>query len=1165
MDIEGPRSILEDLQRGGAVSIESVPTPIIEQKLEGIDRTVEKKEKLKQLFVKLALSDFHHDFHEFKIQKFLEEYIKNPSLTSTLSSIERARRVNAIRTHSTSSKSPEFINYFKQYVKLTLDIASSDDKYLNEDDIVNQINLNFIELKKELIEWSTNEDAGTGFKNNPVYVPTDALTTITNRIYDIKTVIVKDKTGIDETNEDDKYKDITQVFVSLVDPINMKGAATETATLKTYNFFLIIDASFLAMSRLLVNGQKIAGVKKFPAGTVINFYILQSIENDSDSATKINKLDKSDRTDIKINVHILKDTGNISVFPNYMDPSDSQNANLFSKLKFTTRRNANDEVDATVEFDENNKREFPNIGKLSQRTGACTISIQELVENWVKDENSITPEIKKQIGTYFLLKRAGDWCQVLCLLDQSREYEQYTFDNSTGKLSETVKEKRILHEIIKEVDDANSVTKLGLLTHDRILLTYALLMGVNVFFSVFPFANRRSVLTYFENSDTSVTQEIIDAETKRIDILYNGSPEKPGINVILTNFDDLTTNYTKKITTWLENLNTSIDGWLDNKPITNLTYLQFSRFFAYMLTTYPDTTKLETLKREIDNLNIELTTLNSITPKTSKELVKIKNALLQKEICLTKYKIMYDEIDKSPNFEINKSLEDYKYPNKQQDYTQLNALYHVYRNSEVFDKSATFLAFSSGVFDGFIQDLRLVKKLHTGFSLDETKKWEITHIDDKASRKQGANLSQLNKLINNNMNMTIIEKPSKKQKGGAIIRSNEDLKKAYDNIRTRRIYVVKDKKFLEKADGTSVIQLSDSTPTDDTKTSKQFTAVLRQYVTDEQCNYYSVLDNFIIDNSMEVFFAENDDYLTELRKVGAQINQPNTPEEHYENYLSLRYYLLLHDRYYTRLTNLISEYNSVDNDDPTINNEIELSASDSRFRELTEYIINLRKRLNNDFNFFKEAERERKQRVTAKTGDYIQTTEREIDTLIERVFKSRKDKTIGFYIIVGELKNTFKRFINNINFDEYIKTTKYKYNIYFYQALLENIRIKIFAYYLSKNTTLNKNIRRKSEEDYKNTLIDESILTEDKGNTDKSKKLVGEIEGDQEKEGKKFEALFNLDNDIKEAKEEEEEAPAAAAAVGAVGAVGAVAAVAAVPTSGGKRYKRRTYRNRVKT
>ena len=107
-----------------------------------------------------------------------------------------------------------------------------------------------------------------------------------------------------------------------------------------------------------------------------------------------------------------------------------------------------------------------------------------------KQDDKLTPEKKFGLNSCYQQKRSGDWLQVLlCMLIRERQYINF-----------------------KTKDEINNISEIYLVTHDRIALCFALLMGVNVIFT-----HGHSGKAYsFKLNDPAQIEAILDAQISKI-------------------------------------------------------------------------------------------------------------------------------------------------------------------------------------------------------------------------------------------------------------------------------------------------------------------------------------------------------------------------------------------------------------------------------------------------------------------------------------------------------------------------------------------------------------------------------------------------------------------------------------------------------------------------
>lgn len=221
------------------------------------------------------------------------------------------------------------------------------------------------------------------------------------------------------------------------------------------------DASTIPMSEL-------STVERFDDAQTAKFtyYIIKSVENESDSANKVNAYWGD--TD-KVRKIFLKDADSGNTYPSFSG-GVGNNAAVYTYLKFNTWRNKNGEIDGTYHLPTDEKVEIYNLSESSKIAKTALKVMETYIDNY-NDYAAGSKAAKLKTCLYFPVKKFGDWCQALCLLDTSRKYIQMDQND-----------KNIAGEItLSEIANEGTV---GVLTGDQILLAYSLLIGVNVFFTV---------------------------------------------------------------------------------------------------------------------------------------------------------------------------------------------------------------------------------------------------------------------------------------------------------------------------------------------------------------------------------------------------------------------------------------------------------------------------------------------------------------------------------------------------------------------------------------------------------------------------------------------------------------------------------------------------------
>jgi hypothetical protein len=421
----------------------------------------EKKGTFQDFLVKAASKDFWHDFHHAKLAKILDRVVKsnNPALGVSTGEynkgvFELRKRVLALRSANPGASLYDMFMDNKSPLYLVDDFSINNHLGLkSEEDIFNRIsNLEFNTIRQTLI-------GSPDFKGPLTFKPIAIHIGDTTRNYNLAATIVKKRS---------EYISIAGSFSAL------SNGGT--------NFILLIDASNLAISQLM---SLAADPSK-----IYNFFIIQSVENEGDPATKIANFIAGQPN---IHVYFLRDTGFRTSYTPFNHSGFT--SNLFSSSTISATRNTEGTITADITAPGVDIR-VEDIGTASEPEEAGFLAFLKLIaSNFTNWEEAMA---------YFLLKRAGDWCQALCLLDRGRTYTVEPIGGSPP----LEKPEYTLEELINFL----KLVEIALLTHDKILLAYALALGLNVFFTMKVVApgvptkgdeeetsNSNVWLTYFKN------------------------------------------------------------------------------------------------------------------------------------------------------------------------------------------------------------------------------------------------------------------------------------------------------------------------------------------------------------------------------------------------------------------------------------------------------------------------------------------------------------------------------------------------------------------------------------------------------------------------------------------------------------------------------------------
>ena len=226
---------------------------------------------------------------------------------------------------------------------------------------------------------------------------------------------------------------------------------------------LLFDACSMNITTLFKNALPDTSSKVLNINWLINREFL------NDPATKPTNSDPHHELKAPAQIffrYMIESEKNTITYPRY-DPKNKANdalqrnkffSNLDFKLGPITKKNLNGDPATRLEvFQDGNKNIYiSDEPAVSNQIGMCCASI------W----NSILSEQKEKriiVSSHYQRKRSGDWFQALSCLDTGRLYYDR---NKANALPENLKNKNII-----------------LVTHDRILLWYAITIGIDVLFA----------------------------------------------------------------------------------------------------------------------------------------------------------------------------------------------------------------------------------------------------------------------------------------------------------------------------------------------------------------------------------------------------------------------------------------------------------------------------------------------------------------------------------------------------------------------------------------------------------------------------------------------------------------------------------------------------------
>ena len=380
-------------------------------------------------------------------------------------------------------------------------------------------------------------------------------------------------------------------------------------------------------------------------------------------------------------IKILKDKINTNIkFPAYSNNSNEQNNNLFSSININTtnvkveiNKKEKIKINAEVNYPNKPSKKYDDISSLSDIQNA---TLNALIESYrleynplVKKNNDEDKKLKSLI--YLLLKRSGDWSQALSLLDRERIYEIYDYDTDKKEGETTLNQLKM-----KEKAD------IALVTHDRILLAYSILLGLNVFYSLITKETKVNGIVYSNIWNVYFKNDYDTIEIDRT--LYNKlSSEQSLLKYIekIEGYIKKTDKIYQNIINELENATSKIPENLIYNP-TNDT-VEYRTIFTNPLAP-EKTAKLRRKEFLQKNPTSHILFFQDFIVKFRKVLTKLSNITLSETIVeeLKKLKKIYDEIKSNINQNHLYKVLDETYYNIENLYTINTKLDEIYTEKE---------------------------------------------------------------------------------------------------------------------------------------------------------------------------------------------------------------------------------------------------------------------------------------------------------------------------------------------------------------------------------------------------------------------------------------------------------------------------------------------------
>lgn len=851
----------------------------------GLER--ENRMALFKIFNILAKSDFWHDFGS----SFMQDLLNTASLTSSLSFAQRAKSILKIRQSLSENQTVQ--EYFMDSLDQILPGKEANrNTFRTEKKLLREIGINFEIIEGQLKKW--NEDKKS-LKELPVIDDIKPIYGSYSRDYSIRAVPVK---GYNEN-------------------IYLPSVFREQT--KVHNFILMIDASHLSLTELgkrkLTSGELLDAIEGFDEKAVYNFYIVESNENESDPATKITEVEVDENLQDIINIYFLRDEGNVSLYPIFLgsEEDQGQNENLYSRVGIQSTRSDKKTITATLTGEVNTIIE--DLGEISKIDKAAQKAVDLLIEK----NGEVTPECL----SYFLLKRAGDWCQALCLLDRTRVYSLYKQKKVTKTTEKILKRKikYVTKSLIQPVferkvtlqeliDEHKQQIVVALVTLDRVLLAFALLLGLNVFFTtkylnLNPDKKGTSSIHWSLFFQNKLSAKVSEEE--------KGLIKKSGLQLQASNFHNIFTalhkiqSYYKPIFERFQILEKEILGAesLD-------TYLTKLHFYTYLQMSLITPSELNEIEGKVKEYIDKIIARNSNPPTTDSEFLQMRDELMN-------FNIIYDKLTSISNQ--NESVLTVKtYPEEEHHREILIAIIERLQNtkgSSDFRKHISYNNFLEETIKTLLDKFTVILgkgllKLENIQAFQHKKEYELQFVDPSAKEEPIRAQSLILKYIRE----AVVTGFPKTMSGGFQYTTGQSLdifKKliiySFFGLRNRRILALNLYKYNQLT----------SEYSDEPSNIDILVGLKQAYITDRDGNYFSILDNYLVTDAEEIYFfdIENENKKieeankNEIGKLVGELEKEGAKSELYLlmfRYIIMRQRLYLCDKYYQEYRELLGEY-----------------------------------------------------------------------------------------------------------------------------------------------------------------------------------------------------------------------------------------------------------------
>ena len=269
--------------------------------------------------------------------------------------------------------------------------------------------------------------------------------------------------------------------------------------------------------------------------------------------------------------------------------------------------------------------------------GSLSSLISDIMKLLVGKKNTVkTPYQIFTLNNKFQQKRTGDWFQVLlCLLVKSREFKKYRKQGTAEEGDYSIQ---------------NKFSNVYLITHDRIAVAFALLMGVNVLYA---HGATHSVYSFTLNNPAQVRDQKIARINAIIGDIENMKTKKGTLDKFINDYDNqIYYNVNQEydiIVTAIKELNEIISQQdISQDKIVEVTRQLFRRALVYCY-----------LKKEIPNLLTEYNTADN-SGFMDQTITMVESGELQKQLLKLNTLADLQETDQEDLLiQTQKSIDDY--------------------------------------------------------------------------------------------------------------------------------------------------------------------------------------------------------------------------------------------------------------------------------------------------------------------------------------------------------------------------------------------------------------------------------------------------------------------------------------------------------------------------